>query len=235
MKRRFFSAACWAIMALWLVPAKPLGAEVKLQSPQSAMAELIVKFVADSEAQQVVNAAVQEGVQQNAGLVRLTQTLSDQLNVPLQAQRVTSGREFVCAVDINAMAQQVAAHLQRRDDVQRAVPMTTDPATQGPGHRNPKVLIEFTPDSNAAKTLAKALRESPESRSALQGLAASVGEDLDLPLTMQPEDVQRLVLSVEMESVIAELVERLRQRSDVEYAQPTFLLKPQLRRQGQER
>jgi len=222
-------------MALGLMPAKPLGAEVKLQSPQTAMAELIVKFVADSEAQQVVNAAVQEGVQQNAGLVRLTQTLSDQLNVPLQAQRVTSGREFVCAVDINAMAQQVAAHLQRRDDVQRAVPMTTDPATQGPGHRNPKVLIEFTPDSNAAKTLAKALRESPESSSALQGLAASVGDDLDLPLTMQPEDVQRLVLSVEMESVIAELVERLRQRSDVEYAQPTFLLKPQLRRQGQER
>ena len=235
MKRRFFSAACWAIMALGLALAKPLGAEVKLRSPQTAMAELIVKFVAGSEAQQVVNAAVQEGIQRNAGLTRLAQTLSDQLNVPLQAQRVTSGRELVCAVDINAMAQQVAAHLQRRDDVQRATPMPTDPATQGPGHRNPKVLIEFTPDSNAAKTLAKALRESPESSSALQGLAESVGDELDLPLTMQPEDVQRLVLSVDMESVIAELVERLRQRSDVEYAQPTFLLKPQLRRQGQER
>jgi hypothetical protein len=133
------------------------------------------------------------------------------------------------------MAQQVAAHLQRRDDVQRAMPMATDPATQGPGHRNPKVLIEFTPDSNAAKTLAKALRESPESSSALQGLAESIGDDLDLPLTMQPEEVQRLVLIVDMESVIAELVERLRQRSDVEYAQPTFLLKPQLRRQGPDR
>ena len=97
------------------------------------------------------------------------------------------------------------------------------------------MLIEFTPDSNAAKTLAKALRESPESSSALQGLAESIGDDLDLPLTMQPEEVQRLVLIVDMESVIAELVERLRQRSDVEYAQPTFLLKPQLRRQGPDR
>ena len=235
MKRRFFSAACWVMMALGLVTTKPLWAEVKLRNPQTAMAELIVKFVAGSEAQQVVSAAVEEGVERNAGLVRLTQTWSDQLNVPLQAQRVTSGRELVWSVDINAMAQQVAAHLQRREDVQRAMPMATDPATQGPGHRNPKVLIEFTPDSNAAKTLAKALQESSESSAALQGLAESVGDDLGLPLTMQPEQVQRLVLSVEMESVIAELVDRLRQHSDVEYAQPTFLLKPQLRRQGQDR
>jgi hypothetical protein len=223
------------MMALWLVTAKPLWAEVKLRPPPTAMAELIVKFVAGSEAQQVVSAAVQEGVQRNASLVRLTQTLSAQLNVPLQAQRVTSGRELVCSVDTSAVAQQVATHLERREDIQRAIPMETDPTTQGPGHRNPKVLIEFTPDSNSAKTLAKALRESPGSGPALQGLAQSVRDDLDLPLTMQPEQVQRLVLVVQMESVIAELVERLRQRSDVEYAQPTFLLKPQLGRQGQDR
>jgi hypothetical protein len=222
------------MMGLGLVTAKPLGAEGTLQTSPTAMAELIVKFVAGSEAQQVVSAAVQEATQRNESLGRLTQTLSAQLNVPLQVQRVTSGRELVCSVDTNAVAQQVAAHLERREDVQRAMPMATDPAAQGPGHRNPRVLIEFTPDSNAAATLAEALRESPGSSSALQGLAQSLRDGLDLPLTMQPEQVQRLVLVVQMESVIAELVERLRQRSDVEYAQPTFLLKPQLKRQGQD-
>ena len=34
---------------------------------------------------------------------------------------------------------------------------------------------------------------------------------------------------------VLDVVKQLSARPDVEYAQPTFLLKPQLRRQGQER
>jgi len=177
----------------------------------------------------VVTAAIKEGGQPNAAIVRLVQTLSAQLNVPLQAHRVTSGGELVWSVDTNAVAQQVASHLERRDDIQRALPITAD-TSKGPGYQNPNVLIEFTPDSKYAKTLAKTLQESPTSLPVWQGFSRSVGNDLGLPLTIQPEQVPRLILAVHMESLLAELVERLRQRSDVEYAQPNFLLQPHMDR-----
>jgi hypothetical protein len=82
------------------------------------------------------------------------------------------------------------------------------------GHRywNPTVEVEFQAEST--------LRQTEH----LKRFAAEVGDDVDFAVTARAPSTVELV--IDMSSVATELVERLKRRADVEYAQRDLLMQP---------
>lgn len=77
--------------------------------------ELIVKFVSGSEADQAVATVLQRGAMEHYLLQEITQSLSQQLGVPLQVRQVTSGQEIILAADTEEIKALIERLEQRAD------------------------------------------------------------------------------------------------------------------------
>jgi len=181
--------------------------------------ELIVKFYPASQAGQVVAQALQDDAHQDAQLQALQQSLSRELGVHLDIRQITSGREIVLSVNAQALAARVVEQLRAREEVKTAQLLE---AGEGQLPGNPKVLVEFAPDSTAARSLSAPVEQSQEVQRLVKALEGEVGA----PLIPEPPETGQLILVLDLASLTADLLKRIRQRSDVEYAQPNVLLQP---------
>jgi hypothetical protein len=181
--------------------------------------ELIVKFSPASQAGQVAAQALLGDARQDAQLQALEQSLSRELNVHLDIRQITSGREIVLSVDTQALVSRVVEQLRTREEVKTAKLLE---AGEGQFLGNPKVLVEFAPGSKAARSLSAPVEQSQEVQRVVKELEGEVGARLipELPETSQ------LILVLDLASLTADLLKRIRQRGDVEYAQPNVLLQP---------
>ena len=160
------------------------------------------------------------GPDSQARLAGLAASLSAELNMPLQIVRPTSGQELVIAINADALASRLVAHLRARADVKAARLLEAgDKARQR--YWNPTIAVEFQVES----TLGQALAEPSEGNAErLKGFATEVGDDVGFPVSARaPQTVE---LMIDMSSVATDLVERLKQRTDVEYAQRDLLMRP---------
>src|SRR3712207_4336213 len=110
MKRGYagLGTVFWSVVVILRATEALLGDSPQAQHPQTLIGEVIVKFAAGSEAHQVIADAMRSDLQSDARLVRLANSLSDQLNVPLKSSQVTSGQELVLSIDADAIASMVA-------------------------------------------------------------------------------------------------------------------------------
>jgi hypothetical protein len=215
----------WSVVVILRATEALLGASPQAQNPQTLIGEVIVKFAAGSEAHQVIAGAMRGDLQSDARLVRLANSLSDQLNVPLKSSQVTSGQELVLSIDADAIASKVAEQFSHHSDVGNAK-MVESGDMKAPAQRNRQVIIEFVPASETGEELSKVSPENIGRSPTVQRLITDIEQNLGVKLTVLSAQRNEIVLVIHIDSLTADLVERLRKRPDVEYAQPSFLLRP---------
>lgn len=189
--------------------------------PQPILGEqIIVKFAAHTPARDVAASALAGGPEIQARLNGLSASLSAELGIPLRIVRPTSGQELVIAIDTDALASRLVAHLSARADVKGVRLLETgDKARQR--YWNPTIAVEFQAESPLGQALAEPSEGDAER---LKGFAAEVSDDVGFPVSARAPRTVELI--IDMSSVATDLVEQLKRRTDVEYAQRDRLLRP---------
>lgn len=191
---------------------QPPGPQSPSQGQQIVSGEVIVKFAPGTRGHQVYKKALADEPNSEAELAALATDLSSELGIPVAIDQLSSGQEFIIAVHTDAVLAKLIAYLESRADVKDAHLLTdTKPRRL---YRNPTVSVEFRADSQIV-----------EDESALKAFVDEVANQSGIEVTTAraPHTIE---LEVDIRALTMDLIQRLRQRSDVEYAQANFLMEP---------
>lgn len=202
------SRAIAGAVALLLLHAVPAGSA--RAAPPMVSGDLIVKFRDASEPGRQL-AAVLAGQRDMASALPLASRLSADLGVALVLVQVTSGREALLALDREAIGRTLLARAGREAQVQRATMSVPPPGGGLPGAEL-VLRLELRPAAPAATAQAVASRLAVARMPAPQLRDAGSGKEM--------------LLVYDIDAWTLALIERLQQRSDVEYAQANRMLRP---------
>jgi hypothetical protein len=179
------------------------------QSPPTPKArfvagELIVKFAAASEAARLA-ASPAAARDARGALASVTDRLSRDVGVPLEARRVLSGGEVLIAVGLPSLARQLLAEVRKDAALRNAT--LEEPVEKGKTRARPAVRARVAQPSTDAGALTRRLSGS-----------------LGFPVTSRAADGDEILLFVDGEAVTLRTLDRLKGRPEVEYAQPNYLL-----------
>lgn len=198
--------AAWTAMATTAnaaSPTPPPAAPAPIRS-----GDVIVKFRDASEAGRHI-AAVVAGQRDDVSAMPVAARVSADLGVPMVLVQVTSGREALLALDREALGRSLLARAGREAQVQRAVMSVPPPGGGLPG---------------AELVLRLELRPA-----APPGTAQAVASRMAVPRMpaprVQAEGGKELRLVYDVDAWTLALIERLKQRSDVEYVQANRMLR----------
>lgn len=197
------AAWCAALACTWLIAASAHA------SPSGAD-QVIVKFVPESAAGQVLSGIDLAAVADPAGdarLVAVARELGERIGIPLSLESLTSGRELLLALDQEALLGALAERLRRRDDVDSVE--VTDPAGEGEG---PRLAVAFEPDGGFADMVASSPR-------------VTLGEG-EIAAQVLSAERDRAVLALDADALMTTLLARLEADPAVQYAQPNLRLRP---------
>ncbi len=210
--------AVWCLTAFGAA-AGGAGAPPPEQQPMLGE-QVIVKFARGSAGQEAFAAALSGGPEAQARLGALAARLTAELRIPLRIERLTSGQEFVLAVDANGLASRLVDYLRARPDLRR-VQLVQDGDLAQQRYWNPTVVAEIRAESPLGQTLAEAGADPLEH---LKRFADQVSHDVGFPVGVLAHRPVELVIDVS--SVATQLLARLKQRPDVAYAQRDLLMRP---------
>lgn len=188
------------------------NAQEKIPARPFAAGEVIVKFSAVSPVGAQIERAASESDEPGEAIRAAVRGLSTELGIGLEPKRLGSGGTLLLSIRTTDLPQTIAARLRRQRSVKdaQAVPKT-------PG----AVVVELASGSPDAATWATTA--SGDRTTAARTIATRLESLIGLPLTGRADDAGRLILTPEMSRYTLQLVERLRERADVEYAQPNYL------------
>ncbi|HET6521548.1 MAG TPA: hypothetical protein VFG47_17280 [Geminicoccaceae bacterium] len=200
------------------------GAAADGPAPRGVGAEAIVKFAPGTAALQAVEQASGAASAASRQQLRaLEQTLSREAGLPVVVRQLTSGREAVLAVDLQAIAAKLVRALEGEPEVEGAR-LVDDPAS-APGPARPvTVTVQPTPGGSLAQALATA--GSAGSDSALGRLEAAVEREVGAPIAAEVSSPTTLTVRLDTRALTGQLMDRLRAMPEVEYAQPNYLARP---------
>jgi hypothetical protein len=185
--------------------------------------DLIVKFSDRSDAGQAVVRAM--GADQAlADVAPVATRLSAELGVPLVAARVTSGRELVLSVD-RAKLERTLTQRLGRDPAVRGVTRVAPPKAVLPAAQI-TVAVELAPNSEARRHVQEATQAGRQTTAEIDALVAKMAAGVEPRPTGRVTERGELVLAIDVAALTRELVERLKRRPDVEYAQPSQIVRP---------
>jgi hypothetical protein len=211
-------------MTLSLFLISGLIAAAEANGPSTFVAgDLIVKFTDASDAGQAVGRAMRSA-QVPADVVAVATRLSDELGVALVAARVTSGRELVLSVDRDRLTQTLTQRV-KRDAAVRGITPVAAPKAIWPAVQLASV-VELKADSEAQRQVQQAAQAGRRTTPEVGKLVARLVSDLYPQPTGHVNERGQLVLMVDIAELTRELVERLKRRPDVEYAQLSQVVRP---------
>jgi hypothetical protein len=196
------SAAC--APATVQEPAPPVGPTPKA-SPRAGFVpgEAIVKFKPASEAGRESRSP--QDADPKAAFEALAARLSRETGWPLEVRRAMSGGELLVAIRFETLAQRL---LEQAREEARLKDVAIEVAPPGEGPSLPTLRGRL------------ATKEADPA-----ALARQLGARVGFPVTARSESQGEIRLSVDVAAATARLVETLKQRPDVEYAQPNYILK----------
>jgi hypothetical protein len=198
---------------------------VQANDKQTFMAgDLIVKYTAASEPGTLVTRATQGDQAADQQLAALAARLSQELGVTVAAVRVTSGNELVLSVDRDQLAQSLRQAVAR-DPAVRAATRIDPPKTVLPAAQL-TLALDLRRDSEAGRLVRRTARAGQQTSNEIDALV----KKLCVGAVPQPSgrvgNRNQLVLTIDIAALTLDLVERLKRRPDVEYAQPSQIVKP---------
>lgn len=191
--------------------------------PAFVAGDLIVKFTAASEPGMLVDRAVRGDPTADRELAAFAARLARELGAALVVARVTSGNELVLSVNRDQLAQTLGEAVQRSPAV-RAVTRADPPRTVLPAAEIALVL-DLRRDSDASSLVRRTARAGKQTSNEIEALVKKLCVGVE-PQPSGRVSNRQLVLSVDIAALTLDLVERLRRRPDVEYAQPSQVMKP---------
>lgn len=188
-----------------------LGCSYPEQQSVAAANEIIVKFAAgESINQKIVQAFADTNVEKS--LEESVAALSDELDIPFDYSRLTSGREIVIEIPTGRVFDRIAEHIRGSDDVENVV-IESHAASDIPNVPNvPNELLV---------TVDRAKIESGPGVDANALGARLVGDDR-FPVICEFRTDGRLVVTPDFERLVGTLAEELTSRPDIDYAQANY-------------
>lgn len=213
----------YAARSLLLVAGLVVAAAAA-NGPSSFVAgDLIVKFTQASEADRAVARAMR-AEQRPDEITAIATRLSAELGVALVAARVTSGGELVLSIDRARLAQALRQRLKRdpavRDVTPRDPPKTVRPAAQL------AFAVDLTADSEARRQVEQAAKAGRRTTPDVDRLVARLTTGVYPAPAGQVSARGELIVTVDVAALTREVVERLKRRPDVEYAQLSHIVRP---------
>ena len=184
--------------------------------------QVIVKFVAGSEAGRAVAAALAHGLEGSAEIAALAATLSRELEIPVRIERLTSGQELLIALDLAALSARLRRYFEAHEEVLRVRPLDVV-GTSERLYSRPGVRLELRPGSPSHRVLAEP-RAAEVEDPALRALTEDASQALGLPLSATA--AATLDVTLDPEALTETLLQRLSERADVEYAEVNRLVPP---------
>jgi hypothetical protein len=192
--------------------------------PSFVAGDLIVKFTAASESGTLVTRAMQGDSTADQQLAALAARLSQELGVAVATVRVTSGNELVLSVDRDRVIQSLRQVVTRDPAVRKATrvdpPKTVLPAAQI------VLALDLRRDSDAGKLVRQTAQAKRKTTKEVEALVTKLCVGADPQPSGHVSNRGQLVLTIDIAALTLDLVERLKRRPDVEYAQPSLIVKP---------
>ncbi len=192
--------------------------------PAFVAGDLIVKFTAASESGTLVTRAMQGGLTADRQLAALAARLSRELGVAVAAVRVTSGNELVLSVDRNRLAQSLR-QVVTRDPAVRAATRIDPPKTVLPAAQL-ALALDLRRDSEAGGLVHRTALAGKQTSTEIEALVKKLCAGAVPQPSGRVGNRGQLVLTIDIAALTLDLIERLKRRPDVEYAQPSQIVKP---------
>jgi hypothetical protein len=148
-----------------------------------------------------------EGVPRTRG--DFLEVLSRELGVPLRPAEATAGSELVLSIDTDRLRASLTGKLEADDRVESVETRTLEP----------RYVLEPPQTHFVVRLKDRALRSEPAALDFLKSLE----KDLGAPLK-RVDSGDELTLTIDIQSLTLDLVEKLKARPDVAYAQTNNLL-----------
>ncbi len=180
----------------WVIALAVLVAAQIEEPADFALAEVVVRFASGSEGRPPATEA--------AGDIELDpflEAVSREIGRPLLLQRVGSGGDLILALDASALA----GHLE---SILKVRPGVRDAAALAPQTERPR------PEPRAAVKV-RLTADAPE-------LAGQLSRELDLPIVERTLPGGEHLFEVDLRALTLDVIERLKGRPDVDYAQPNY-------------
>lgn len=175
--------------------------------------EMIVKFTKTSPIGKLIDRAGNQRSKNDKELTEYIAGLSNSLNTSLVVQSITSGTELLLAINKEVMLSNLRNMLKEHPSIVEIQPIPIDGAEKSL-YRDKEFAIKFSPASKESKVLLG------------NQVTKSISEKTSFKLTSRLLADGRLAVGIDIRLTTLELVERLRNRDDVMYAQPNFILRP---------
>ena len=192
--------------------------------PSFVAGDLIVKFTAASEPGTLVTRALQGDQAADRQLAALAARLSQELGVAIAAVRVTSGNELVLSVDRDQLARSLR-QVVTRDPAVRAATRIDPPKTVLPAAEI-ALALDLRRDSEADRQVRRSARAGKQTSKEIEALVKKLCVGADPQPSGGVSNRGQLVLTIDIAALTLDLIERLKRRPDVEYAQPSHIAKP---------
>lgn len=199
------------------------GADQKQPSAASVAGEVIVKFKDSSKAGKMVQDALRAGAQPDPALTAYLAKLSEEIRIPFRAKQLTSGGEVVLSVQQQELTSRLREKLKQNHHVAEAEELDEKEKT-GPQGVGNQVRVTFRPGSREARALEKTPGDAKSLGADLRKFVDGLEKQLEFAVLTRVSEKQEFMLAVNVNAVTSNLVERLKKRDDVQYAQPNFLL-----------
>ena len=200
-------------------PAKPEAA-----TTQFASGEVIVKFTGGSKAAEIVHQALQDETKSNAQLASHFSGMAQEIGIPFQVKQLTSGGEVVFSVQERDLISKLSEQLKQSRCVAEVRETEFKDKDKGPMRATTGLLVSFRAGSRPAKAVAGAPANAQLNDPDLQKFIEKLEQKLGFAVAARINEKKEFLMSVDVRAVTLELVKRLANRADVEYAQPNFLL-----------
>jgi hypothetical protein len=173
-----------------------LLAQLSGKPPGFAPGEVVVRFTQSSDGRPTTTDAAKD-----PRLAPFLERVSREIRRPLRLVRVGSGGDLLLELDPAGLASRLEADLLARPGVTQVEALS---ATEDERRSTPRAAVK-----------ARVGR-------ATHDLASKVSQDLDLPVRERRLANGERLFQVDLETLTLDVVERLKKRSDVDYAQPNY-------------
>jgi hypothetical protein len=212
--------AAYVVLALMSPSASgTTGSQDKPPARPFVAGEVIVKFSPTSGKGTAVARAAEKSETPGDEVAAEVAALAKELGVPIEAKRLGSGGTVLLSLRTTDLAEWLATRLRSQRIVKEARTAGKE-STAGEG----AVQVDLVSGSPEASKLAQATGAGRET--AATDVARKLEQSLGIALAGEVDASGKLVVSPELRRYTLEVIERLKKRSDVEYAQPNYTIRP---------
>lgn len=190
--------------------------------PTFVLGEVIVAFRKGTEPAGIVTRAAAGDSADAARLEAYVAAVGTEIGIPTRMRRLASGGDVLLAIDFAELTARLMSRLRADARVLRAAPVPEDKRAP-PGWA--EVRVDFEQGSAEARALRASAAGPPEEGRPLREATDRVARALGVALSSRVTQKRQFLVAVDAEAGTRELVERLRRRPDVAYAQPNFLVR----------